>query len=82
MSLASPSYSDEFRQSMGQSFDEFVVSCVFNQKNCRNRSSWVWFFDGYYGNCWRLNTGSDQNGTQTESYVSTKAGKWTGLDLM
>jgi hypothetical protein len=80
MSLNNPNITDGFRKSMGSSFDEFLIKCSYNQKACYG-DEWVWYFDAYYGNCWRFNSGKTQNGTPIESLVSTKGGKWNGLSL-
>jgi hypothetical protein len=81
MTLKTPNMTDEFRQTLGSPFEEFLITCEFNQIDCTDKSNWVWFFDGYFGNCWRFNSGQFQNGTQTESVVATKGGKWNGLSL-
>jgi hypothetical protein len=51
MTLNAENVTDEFRKSMGSSFDEFLVTCSFNQVACNNSLSWVWYFDYFYGNC-------------------------------
>jgi hypothetical protein len=81
MTLSTPDVTDDMRKSMGSPFNEFVLTCEFNQNQC-NESSWTWYFDGYFGSCWSFNGGSDQNGTPIDTLESTKAGKWNGLSVM
>ncbi len=80
MILGGGNLTDTDRQSLGSPFDEFVISCIFNSFFCDN-SNWVWYFDYYYGNCWRFNSGVDNNGSQIDKLVSTKGGRWNGLVL-
>jgi hypothetical protein len=69
--LSLPSVPNSFKQSLGQSIDEFFISCTFNQQPC-NMSLWVWYWDSYWGNCFRFNSGLDNTGTTTPTLLSTK----------
>ena len=80
MTLSAVNFTDAYRQSLGSPFDEFVISCKFKTYRCEP-SNWVWYFDFFYGNCWRFNTGVDNNGSQIDKLVSTKGGRWNGLAL-
>lgn len=44
--------------------------------------SFSWFFDGYYGNCWQFNSGTNYYGNSTSTtFYSTTSGKINGLIL-
>jgi hypothetical protein len=79
MTLNTPDVTDDMRKSMGSPFNEFVLTCEFNQKEC-NESSWPWYFDGFYGSCWRFNGALDLNNTPVKIVESTKRGKWNELN--
>jgi hypothetical protein len=79
--LSSPSLNDSFRQSTGSTFNQLIIKCWFNTADC-DRSNWVWYFDAFYGNCFRFNSGVDSNGNQVADLVSTKNGKINGLSIL
>jgi hypothetical protein len=79
--LSSPSLNDSFRKSTGSTYSQLIIQCTFNRASC-NSSNWVWFFDAYYGNCFRFNSGVDSNGNQMDDLVSTKNGKLNGLAVL
>ncbi len=69
--LNTPSVSNQRKQSMGSSLDEFVISCRFNTQPC-DMSLFSWYFDSYYGNCFRFNSGNNSQGQQVNILESTK----------
>ena len=54
MFAANPEYGDENRKLLGLSIDN-IVSCQFNNKDCKEDLHWIWLFD--YGNCFQFNAG-------------------------
>jgi hypothetical protein len=54
MHAANPSYGDANRKELGLKLDN-IVSCTFNNKNCKNDLHWIWLYE--YGNCFQFNTG-------------------------
>ncbi|XP_028397481.1 amiloride-sensitive sodium channel subunit gamma-like [Dendronephthya gigantea] len=66
----------------GHQLGQFIVSCRFNGKRCRNEKYWVRFWDPYYGNCFTLNSlflGRDPN---IPSFKANKPGSSYGLKLV
>ena len=59
--LASDRFSDSDRKLFGFNFDEFVINCYFNQEEC-GREHFSWFYDATYGNCFKFNSGFDEQG--------------------
>jgi hypothetical protein len=47
MTANHPNYTDEFRKELGQSWEEMLLGCIYNNEDCRD--DWVWHFDPYYG---------------------------------
>jgi hypothetical protein len=72
ISLAS--VSNSYKKSLGQSMDEFFISCIYNQLPC-NMSLWVWYWDSYWGDCYRFNSGEDSAGLAAPILLSTKGMK-------
>lgn len=54
---------DEELKSFGLPFEKFFISCLYDLQDC-NENEWIWYYDLYYGNCFRFNTGYDTNGNQ------------------
>ena len=63
---------DSFRQSLGLSMKDMLISCTLNSVEC-TADNFVWLFDTYYGNCFQFNaSGLDQ---------ISQAGKLYGLKM-
>jgi hypothetical protein len=79
MTLNHPNYTDEFRKDLGQKFEETIITCSYNQLDCMN--DWAWYFDSFYGSCYRFNTGKNELGQLVEDKRSNKGGKINGLQV-
>jgi hypothetical protein len=69
--LAVPTVTNAYKQSLGTPIDELIVSCFFNAIPC-NMSYWVWYYDVYWGSCFRFNSGKDASGNNVPILSSTK----------
>ena len=49
-----PKLSDSFRQSLGLTMKDMLISCEFNSIEC-TAADFSWFFDAYYGSCYTFN---------------------------
>ncbi|RNA14255.1 Amiloride-sensitive sodium channel subunit, partial [Brachionus plicatilis] len=54
------------------------ISCLYNLQSC-DKNDWEWYYDFYYGNCYRFNTGLNSNGQKTKIKSSNYPGKFNGL---
>jgi hypothetical protein len=50
---------DKLKKSMGFTFDDFILKCLFNGVRC-NSLDFDWLYDVNYGNCFQFNTGFDR----------------------
>ena len=67
-----PKLSDSFRQSLGMSIKDVLISCTFNLIEC-TADDFTWIYDPYYGNCFEFNyTGRNQ---------ISQSGKFNGLNV-
>lgn len=68
------------KQMLGLTLEDMMMSCLYNLQPC-----WVndfeWYFDIFYGNCWKFNSGKNSSGHQVPDKMSTKSGKINGLQL-
>jgi hypothetical protein len=63
LQMNSLNFSDLEKRKLAHDFDDILLSCTFNSKNCSS-NDFVWEFNSYYGNCYVFNSGfnsSDQN---------------------
>ena len=49
-----PQLTDAFRQSLGLSIKDMLISCTFNSIECK-ADDFTWIYDTYYGNCYKFN---------------------------
>ena len=69
---SNPDFNDTIKRSFGAELEDMLVECTFNLIRC-NLSDFEWFYDTYYGSCFRFNS----NKTKQLS----KKGKHDGLDM-
>ena len=70
---------DSITKELSLSIDDMIISCSFAGSSCDLENDFVWFFNYYYGNCYRFNSKIDQlkklatpgryNGLSFEMYV-------------
>jgi hypothetical protein len=76
--LRSPSTNDSVKFQMGQG--NFVIDCFMSFKPCPD-SLRVWFFDFYFGNCFRINSGLDAEKQAVDVYSQREPGQLYGLSM-
>lgn len=61
-----PQFNDTLRKSFGYEMKQLIYSCRFNNKRLNVddcvESDFKWFYHSVYGNCFKLNSGSDDSG--------------------
>ena len=50
----------------GKRLDEIIISCKFALTNCDLNEDFELFYDDYFGNCYRFNSGKNMNGKKVE----------------
>ena len=79
MFAANPEYGDENRKLLGLSIDN-IVSCQFNNKDCKEDLHWIWLFD--YGNCFQFNAGRNYLNRNIDLAKSSRTEPSYGLNLV
>ena len=79
--MANPNLTDSQKQAFGSTLEQMVISCVWNQQPCDLNQSFVWYFDPFYGNCFRFNMGLNRQNQYVDLLYATKSGKNNGLQL-
>lgn len=73
-----PNITDDQRKRMGISFDKMLISCLYNFNKC-SPTDFEWYYDIFYGNCFRFNSGKASNGSFSRLKAATRPGKLNGL---
>ena len=60
--------------------NETIIKCVFNSEKCYS-TDFEYYFSSFYGNCFRFNTGKDENGNPVSLKKITQSGDLYGLRL-
>ncbi|RNA24440.1 amiloride-sensitive sodium channel subunit gamma-like isoform X4, partial [Brachionus plicatilis] len=68
----------EILKSFSLPFEKMFVSCLYNLQPC-DQDVWEWYYDYYYGNCFRFNTGKNSKGENTQIKHTNREGKSYGL---
>lgn len=63
---------DSMKKQSGLSINDMLISCKFDLELC-NSSQFEWYYDFFYGNCFKFNSNGNLN--------VTKTGKYAGLNL-
>jgi hypothetical protein len=58
---------------LGLSLNEMVIECHYNANDCDLNSDFEWFYNSFYGNCYKFNP----NGRM----ISSKPGQFNGLQI-
>jgi hypothetical protein len=77
----SDKFDDDKRKKLSHPFNKFVYFCRYLNLEC-NQEDFEWYFDWFYGNCYRFNTGRSYNGNPITLKRSTRVGKYTGLQMI
>lgn len=67
-------------ENLGFTIDTMLISCLYDNVRC-NSSSFSWFHDSEYGNCYTFNSLTNTNSSIKSSLVTTKTGPTHGLNL-
>lgn len=67
--------STDFKKKFALPFNQTVVSCIYNGKECAD-DDFDWYFDFNYGNCYRFNAGKNK-----PLKYSNQQGKFNGLTI-
>jgi hypothetical protein len=78
--LKNPALSDEIKKSFALPFNQFILSCFFAGEEC-TENDFYWYYDLYYGNCYRFNAGKLQNGSAVPLKTTSKPGLIDGLQI-
>lgn len=54
--LLAPSVPDSYKQMFGLPFQDMLLDCNYNLKNC-TANDFEWYFDALFGNCYKFNGG-------------------------
>jgi hypothetical protein len=71
-------YTDELKQKIGYSKEEFIVDCIFDGQDCFDNLKWIYLVN--YGNCFQLNLNSTSKmkqsitGQSTALYLTLRVG--------
>lgn len=68
------------KQALGMSFDDMLISCIFETKPCTS-SQFSWSWNILYGNCYSFNSGVLADGTPTDDKMMSRPGWYDGLGL-
>ena len=67
-----PTLSDQFRQMLGLTLQQMLISCTFNSMEC-TAENFDWTYDSYFGNCFQFNASGHEKISQS--------GKFNGLQV-
>lgn len=73
-------FSDSLKQQFSFRLEHMMLSCMYNLDDC-TADDFEWYFDTFYGNCYRFNSGFSSNRTASPDKLCTKAGKINGLQV-
>ena len=73
--------SDENKKLLGLQLKELILSCVFNNIPCNYENDFVWFYDFFYGNCFKYNPGNNFAMNKSNIKKIDRIGKLNGLQL-
>jgi hypothetical protein len=63
------------------SIDDVLINCLYQSDKCNTTNDYVSFQDKNYGNCFRFNSGQNDEGETVSSKYFSFRGKNGGLDM-
>ena len=72
---------ETIRKMFGKSLDHILYSCMFNMVECDLNQDFEYYYDIYYGNCYRYNSGRNMNGDTTERKQISTNGILNGFQI-
>ena len=73
--------SNEYKKLMGLKLNDLISFCLFNNIPCNYENDFVWFYDFFYGNCFKYNSGEKLSENQLKIKQTDRIGKQNGLQL-
>jgi amiloride-sensitive sodium channel subunit alpha/amiloride-sensitive sodium channel subunit gamma len=80
LNAADPGLSDDFKKSLGLTIDDMLINCQYSTNPC-TKDDFVWFYNVFYGNCYKFNSGKNSTGGTVPLKKLNQAGKQNGLKL-
>jgi len=75
-------YSEVEKKRLGNSIQDFLIECKFDDVFCNITEDFVWYFDSLYGNCFKFNTGKNSKGEKIDLKKSIHPGRfYNGLKV-
>ena len=71
---------DDLKRSYAYALDSVLISCMFDMHEC-TAEDFEWYWDKFYGNCYRFNGGKNANGDKIPYRMIGKSGDLCGLSL-
>src|SRR5690606_35639629 len=67
-------------KSLGMSLEDMLISCTYANTAC-TVNDFEWYYEFFYGNCYRFNSGRNSSGDQVPDKEVSRAGWIDGLKL-
>jgi hypothetical protein len=80
--LASPGFNQSIHKKFGLRAHEFFLEHKFGGKDLSAKEHIVSYYDPFYGNCFKINSGFAQNGSKVALLKQNETGKRKGLYLV
>jgi hypothetical protein len=80
--LSDPDFDNSTLRSFGFNVEDFFVDVYLGNKTLYYEEHFTWYYDPFYGNCYRFNSGKMENGSQIEILEQNVAGYSEGLQTV
>ena len=61
--------------------NETLISCLFGSKICDKTTDFEYYYDPYFGNCFKFNSGQNMNGLRVRRRYTSQTGRLNGLNI-
>jgi amiloride-sensitive sodium channel subunit beta len=72
---------DTIQKKFGKKLDYILIICIFNFDECNLTQDFEYYYDFWYGNCFRYNSGRNMNGENTPRKQISVNGISNGFEL-
>jgi hypothetical protein len=79
--VASINFNESERKKFDQNLDKILISCVYSNEVCDKLNDFEYFYDVFYGNCFKFNSGKNLNGSESKIRKISQTGLENGLML-
>ncbi|RNA43267.1 amiloride-sensitive sodium channel subunit beta [Brachionus plicatilis] len=69
-------FTNGIRKSFGFNLESYMISCFFESVDC-DIDNFIWYYERFFGNCYKFNIGKFKNGTQKQ----TSVGQYSGIRM-